>query len=229
MAGQSAEHRSTMPLWQQWHWNVLTGSRTSLGWTCRPHGYPNRSSDCCHQVNANSVALLGVTRIQSRPTWRGAVCDPSHWAPSDWAQWRTTCQSATASFEESRVAELDRKQALASSMSSTPPARFGRATDAAGPAHHGLGSLHICIPIVFDGALRVCVCVCVCTCVCTCVCHVMLFGLTPRSVIDRTTHAWRLIKWLCSALFCCVVVMLWCVALDCFVKIGFILYYTFSY
>ena len=29
---------------------------------------------------------------------------------------------------------------LASSRSSTPPARFGRATDAPGPAHHGLGS-----------------------------------------------------------------------------------------
>ena len=31
-------------------------------------------------------------------------------APFDRAQWRTTCQSATASFEESRVAELDRKR-----------------------------------------------------------------------------------------------------------------------
>ena len=30
---------------------------------------------------------------------------------------------------------------LASSRSSPPPARFGRATDAAGPTHHGLGSL----------------------------------------------------------------------------------------
>ena len=32
-------------------------------------------------------------------------------APFDRAQWRTTCQSATASLEESRVAELDRKRA----------------------------------------------------------------------------------------------------------------------
>jgi len=32
-------------------------------------------------------------------------------APFDRAQWRTTCQSAIASFEESRVAELDRKRA----------------------------------------------------------------------------------------------------------------------
>ena len=33
-------------------------------------------------------------------------------APFDRAQWRTTtCQSATASFEESRVVELDRKRA----------------------------------------------------------------------------------------------------------------------
>jgi len=36
---------------------------------------------------------------------------------------------------------------LASSRSSTPPARFGRATDAAGPAHHGLGSSPIGVPI----------------------------------------------------------------------------------
>ena len=36
---------------------------------------------------------------------------------------------------------------LASSRSSTPPARFGRATDAAGPTHHGLGSLPISVPI----------------------------------------------------------------------------------
>ena len=90
-------------------------------------------------------------------------------APFDQAQWRNTCQSATASFEESRVAELDRKQALASSMSSTPLARFGRATDAAGPAHHGLGSLHICIPIV---------CVCVCVCV-----HVRVHVRVSRYVI----------------------------------------------
>jgi len=32
-------------------------------------------------------------------------------APFDQAQWRTTCQSATASFEESQVAKLDRKRA----------------------------------------------------------------------------------------------------------------------
>ena len=36
---------------------------------------------------------------------------------------------------------------LASSRSSTPPARFGRATDAAGPAHHGLRSSPIGVPI----------------------------------------------------------------------------------
>ena len=56
---------------------------------------------------------------------------------------------------------------LASSRSSTPPARFGRATDAAGPAHHGLGSSPIVrtlsdAVVVFDGALHVCACVCVC-------------------------------------------------------------------
>ena len=70
--------------------------------------------------------------------------------PFDRAQWRTTCQSATASFEMSRVAELDRKRSngqLASSRSSTPRARFGRATDAAGPAHHGLGSSPIGVPV----------------------------------------------------------------------------------
>ena len=32
-------------------------------------------------------------------------------APFDQAQWRTTCPSATASFEESQVAKLDRKRA----------------------------------------------------------------------------------------------------------------------
>ena len=81
MAGESAEHRSTTLLQHQWHWSVLTGSTTSLGWTCRLYWYPNRSSsDSCRQANAHSVVLLGVTRIQSRPTCRGAVCDPSHWA-----------------------------------------------------------------------------------------------------------------------------------------------------
>ena len=55
-------------------------------------------------------------------------------APLDRVQWRTTCQSATASFEESRVAELDRKQAARKQqvINTTGSARFGRATDAAG-------------------------------------------------------------------------------------------------
>jgi len=59
-------------------------------------------------------------------------------------------------------------------------------------------------------------------------CHVMLFGLTPRSVIGRTTHAWRLITWLCSFPFG-VVLWSWCMTLDCYVNLGFILYCTFSY
>ena len=56
---------------------------------------------------------------------------------------------------------------LASSRSSTPPERLGRATDAAGPAHHGLGSSPIGVPIG-DTIRRIrrctpCVCVCVWT------------------------------------------------------------------
>ena len=58
---------------------------------------------------------------------------------------------------------------LTSSRSSTPPAQFGRATDAARPAHHGLGSSPIGVPIG-DAVRRIrrctpCVCVCVCVCV----------------------------------------------------------------
>ena len=58
---------------------------------------------------------------------------------------------------------------LASSRSSTPPARFGCATDAAGrtcSSRTGLFAHRRTHPsvtqsVVFDGALRVCVCVCV--------------------------------------------------------------------
>ena len=83
-----------------------------------------------------------------------------HTAPFDRAQWRTTCQSATASFEESRLPSWTGNGQLVSSRSSTPPARFGRATDAAGPAHHGLGSSPIGVPIAVRRIRRCTPCVC---------------------------------------------------------------------
>jgi len=67
---------------------------------------------------------------------------------------------------------------LTSSRSSTPPAQFGRATDAAGPGHHGLGSSPIGVPIG-DAVrhIRQCTpCVYVCVCVCVCVCDIRCFG-----------------------------------------------------
>ena len=56
---------------------------------------------------------------------------------------------------------------LASSRSSTPPARFGRATDAAGllimdSALRPSAYPSVTQSVVFDGALHVCVCVRVC-------------------------------------------------------------------
>ena len=74
--------RSTdVDLLKRSYWqHYFAGLDMSSAW--RTTGYTNRSSlDSCCQANAHSVVLLGVTRIQSRPTWRGAVCDPSHWAP----------------------------------------------------------------------------------------------------------------------------------------------------
>ena len=72
---------------------------------------------------------------------------------------------------------------LASSRSSTPPARFGRATDAAGPAHHGFGSSPIGVPIG-DAVRRIrrrtpCVCVCVCACVCVVLLNLHLYFWCP--------------------------------------------------
>ena len=65
--------------------------------------------DSCRQANAHSVVLLGVTRTNMKRC--GLRPQSLSTAPFDRAQWRTTCQSATALFEESRVAELDRKRA----------------------------------------------------------------------------------------------------------------------
>jgi len=74
-------------------------------------------------------------------------------AAFDQAQWRTTCQSGTALYEESRVAELDRKRA----------ARKQQAINTTGAAHHGLSSSPIGVPIG-DAIHRIRRCTpCVCT------------------------------------------------------------------
>jgi len=120
------------------------------------------------------VVLLGVTRIQSRPTWRGAVCDPSHWAQLHLIEHSGAPHASWPSrhLRSRGLPSWTGNRQLASSRSSTPPARFGRATDAAGPDHHGLGSSPIGVPIS-DAIRRIrrctpCVCVCVCVCVCLC-------------------------------------------------------------
>ena len=69
------------------------------------------------------------------------------------------CEYRVLSFEESRVAEPDRKRAARKQQgSSTPPARFGRATDAARPAHHRLGSSPIGVAIRCIRRCTSCVC-----------------------------------------------------------------------
>ena len=76
-------------------------------------GYPNRSSlDSCRQANAHSVVLLGVTRIQTIPTWRGVVCDTSHWAQLHLIE-HSDAPHASRPLRhlESQIAELDRKWA----------------------------------------------------------------------------------------------------------------------
>jgi len=95
-------------------------------------------------------------------------------APLDRAPWRTTCQSATASFEESRVAQPDRKRAarkqqvINTTGTVWPCDRCSRR-----PAHHGLGSSPIGAPFGDDALFffaflsystvhSMCVCVCVC-------------------------------------------------------------------
>ena len=128
----------------------------------------------------HSVVLLGVTRIQLRPTWRGAVCDPSHWAQLHLIE-HSGAPHASRPPRQLRSRGLPSwtgNGQLASSRSSTPPARFGRATDAAGPAHHGLGSSPIGVPIG-DAIRRIRRCT---PCVwCVCVCEEVVDACTKHS------------------------------------------------
>ena len=68
--------------------------------------------DSCRQANAHSVVLLGVTRIQTIPTWRGVVCDTSHWAQLHLIE-HSDAPHASRPLRhlESQIAELDRKWA----------------------------------------------------------------------------------------------------------------------
>jgi len=88
-------------------------------------------------------------------------------APFDRAQWRpTTCQSATASFEESRVAELARKRAarkqqvINTTGTVWPCDRCSRSCSSRiGLFAHRRTHPSVTQSAVFDGALHVCVCV----------------------------------------------------------------------
>ena len=87
-------------------------------------------------------------------------------APFDRAQWRTTCQSATASFEESRVAELVRKRAarkqqvINTTGTVWPCDRCSRTCSSRiGLVAHRRPHPSVTQSAVFDGALHVCVCV----------------------------------------------------------------------
>ena len=89
------------------------------------------------------------------------------------SEWRTTCQSATASFEESRVAELDRKRAARKQqvINTTGTVwlcdRCSRQdlliTDCGLFAYRRTHP-SVAQSVVFDSALHVCVCVCVFVC-----------------------------------------------------------------
>ena len=107
----------------------------------------------------------------------GCVCVCVTWDPSHWAQLHLIEHSGAphASWPPRHLRSCGlpswtKNGQLANSRSSTPPARFGRVTDAAGPAHHGLGSLPIGVPIG-DTIRRIrrrtpCVCVLHSCCVC---------------------------------------------------------------
>jgi len=107
----------------------------------------------------------------------GCVCVCVTWDPSHWAQLHLIEHSGAphASWPPRHLRSCGlpswtKNGQLTNSRSSTPPARFGRVTDAAGPAHHGLGSLPIGIPIG-DTIRRIrrrtpCVCVLHSRCVC---------------------------------------------------------------
>ena len=87
-------------------------------------------------------------------------------APFDRAQWRTTtCQPATASFEESRVAELDRKRAarkqqvINTTGTVWPCDRCSRTCSSRiGLVAHRRPHPSVTQSAVFDDALHVCVC-----------------------------------------------------------------------
>ena len=168
--------RSTdVDLLKRSYWqHYFAGLDMSSAW--RTTGYTNRSSlDSCCQANAHSVVLLGVTRIQSRPTWRGAVCDPSHWAPlhlisSTEAHHMPVGHRVIWEVVGCRAGQEMGSSQAAGHRSSTPPARFGHATDAAGPAHHGLGSSPIGVPIG-DAIRRIRRCT-----PCVCICAVIFWG-----------------------------------------------------
>ena len=159
-AGQSVEHRSTMPLWHQWHWSLLTGSTTSLGWIPKQVFFGQLSSGTRPQCGP-------VRRYKDTDDSNMKRCGLRHkslsTAPFDRAQWRTTCQSATASFG---VADCRAGQEMGSSQ-------------AAGHQHqqHGLAVWQtqqdllitdwalcpsacpsVMQSIIFDGKLHVCVC-----------------------------------------------------------------------
>jgi len=86
-------------------------------WTCRPHGgRPDSETVFFGHLSSGKRSQCGpITRYKDTVKTNMKRCglrpQSLSTAPFDRAQLCTTCQSAIASFEESRVAELDRKRA----------------------------------------------------------------------------------------------------------------------
>ena len=107
-------------------------------------------------------------------------------APFDRAQWCTKCQSATASFEESRIAELDRKRAARKQQVTNTTGTVWPCDRCSRTAHHGLGPSPIGVPIG-DAIRRIrrctpCVCVCVCATVCLSVVTYFVYDFTINKI-----------------------------------------------
>jgi len=97
---------------------VVTGSTTSLGWTCRPYGrQPDTQTDLLRTVVIRQTPTVRSTQALYKDTVKvnmkrcGLQPKSLSTAAFDRARWRTTCQSAIAAFEETRVAELVGKRA----------------------------------------------------------------------------------------------------------------------
>jgi len=131
----------------------------------RTTGYPNRSLDSCGPVRRYKDSWYRMAKVKTNMKRCGLRPQSLSTAPCDRAKWRTTCQWwPPRHLRSCGLPSWTGNRQLASSRSSTPPARFGRMTDAAGPAHHRLGSSPISVPIgdAVHHIQRCTPCVCVC-------------------------------------------------------------------